>query len=257
MVDDNFNKQVESNVIEVYKPIGYNSADIVRQQQELLNIDKICYAGRLDPMAHGMMKILINQEVKNMEHYLQMDKTYRFKVLIGVSTDTTDVLGLLTKYHPSRFNINRIITSFLITVGTFQQKFHKFSSKPCKSKYDGKAMPLWYYAKNNKLDDVDIPTKSVTIYDIVFNQYAQHHSNELLTEVLDKLNTLLINGKTGYRTSDIIKQWSSFKVDYTFDMLTFTIKVSTGTYIRQLVQDVSDALRIPMLAYDIERLSFN
>ena len=51
------------------------------------------YAGRLDPMASGLLLILAGEEVKNKEKYLNLEKEYEFEVLFGFSTDTHDILG--------------------------------------------------------------------------------------------------------------------------------------------------------------------
>ena len=53
------------------------------------------YAGRLDPMAEGVMILLVGEECKNKEQYLGLDKTYGFEVLVGFQTDTYDLLGLV------------------------------------------------------------------------------------------------------------------------------------------------------------------
>ncbi|MDQ3244755.1 MAG: tRNA pseudouridine(55) synthase TruB, partial [bacterium] len=54
---------------------------------------KMTYAGRLDPMASGLLIILAGEECKNKEKYLRLDKEYNFEVLFGFATDTYDILG--------------------------------------------------------------------------------------------------------------------------------------------------------------------
>ena len=54
------------------------------------------YAGRLDPMAVGEMIILVGDECKNRDEYLNRDKTYKLEILFGVGTDTQDVFGVIT-----------------------------------------------------------------------------------------------------------------------------------------------------------------
>ncbi|MEI7424912.1 MAG: hypothetical protein WCK10_02225, partial [Candidatus Staskawiczbacteria bacterium] len=51
------------------------------------------YAGRLDPMASGVLIILAGDEIKKKEKYLNLDKEYNFSVLFGFNTDTYDILG--------------------------------------------------------------------------------------------------------------------------------------------------------------------
>ena len=51
------------------------------------------YAGRLDPMASGLLIVLAGEETKNKEKYLNLDKEYLFEVLFGFKTVTYDFLG--------------------------------------------------------------------------------------------------------------------------------------------------------------------
>lgn len=55
----------------------------------------LAYAGRLDPMASGKLLVLIGDECKNQINYHGLDKAYDFSVLIGIGSDTHDVLGRL------------------------------------------------------------------------------------------------------------------------------------------------------------------
>ena len=57
--------------------------------------------GRLDPLAEGVLLILIGDECKNKEKYLGLDKEYEVAIIFGISTDTGDALGLATKEVPS------------------------------------------------------------------------------------------------------------------------------------------------------------
>ncbi|MEX2029185.1 MAG: hypothetical protein WD963_01745, partial [Candidatus Paceibacterota bacterium] len=54
---------------------------------------KMTYAGRLDPMARGLLLVLSGEEVKKKEKYLALPKEYEFDILFGFSTDTYDILG--------------------------------------------------------------------------------------------------------------------------------------------------------------------
>jgi len=54
---------------------------------------KMTYAGRLDPMASGVLLVLLGEETKNKEKYIALDKEYEFEVLFCVATDTYYILG--------------------------------------------------------------------------------------------------------------------------------------------------------------------
>ena len=55
------------------------------------------YAGRLDPMASGVLLVLAGEETKNKDKYLGLDKEYDFEILFGFATDTYDILGKVIK----------------------------------------------------------------------------------------------------------------------------------------------------------------
>ena len=60
----------------------------------------LTYAGRLDPMASGKLLVLVGEECKKKDQYLALDKTYEFAVLLGIGSDTHDVLGWLETTQP-------------------------------------------------------------------------------------------------------------------------------------------------------------
>ena len=64
-----------------YKRIGITPLEHIKEliKDGKLEDNKNCYAGRLDPMAHGLMIYLSNSNCKNVNKFLGLDKTYKFK----------------------------------------------------------------------------------------------------------------------------------------------------------------------------------
>ena len=89
------------NVLNLYKQVGITPLQLikkfVRSNPEYKD-EKLGYAGRLDPMAEGVMIILVGDENKKREKYLDLNKKYEVGILFGVSTDTHDVLGLIERH---------------------------------------------------------------------------------------------------------------------------------------------------------------
>src|SRR5688572_29193656 len=86
-------------IIAVNKPISYTPNQIitlVRQKYPHFGSEKIGFAGRLDPMAEGVLLLLVGDANFEREAYLNLDKTYQFTALLGLETDSYDLLGLLT-----------------------------------------------------------------------------------------------------------------------------------------------------------------
>ena len=93
------------NVIIAYKNIGETPLECLERHRKERSIDKdipMTYAGRLDPMAEGLMILLVGEECKNKDKYLGLDKTYEFKILVGFSTDTYVFLSLKKSAISSR-----------------------------------------------------------------------------------------------------------------------------------------------------------
>ena len=65
----------------IYKPIGLSPLEHINKlkSNEKIKSKKVSYAGRLDPMAHGLMIYLLEEECKLQENYINLNKTYSKK----------------------------------------------------------------------------------------------------------------------------------------------------------------------------------
>jgi hypothetical protein len=91
-------------MIKLYKKIAETPLQALkrlrRRRPELADA-RLSYAGRLDPMACGILPVLVGEENDRRENFLGRDKTYVFTVLFGVATDTFDLLGIPKKVTSS------------------------------------------------------------------------------------------------------------------------------------------------------------
>ncbi len=117
----------------VYKNLGETPLERAERfrndHPEFLN-SKITYAGRLDPMAEGLLVLLTNDAVNTKENFLSLSKTYEVEVLWGVGTDTQDVLGLISKTSMKYPEVEKVRGYISESVGKFEQKYPAYSSKP-------------------------------------------------------------------------------------------------------------------------------
>lgn len=87
-----------SGVIVVNKPEGMTSHDVVFKMRKLFMTKKVGHTGTLDPIATGVLPILIGRAAKAAEYLLSNDKVYEAKIKLGITTDTEDITGkILTK----------------------------------------------------------------------------------------------------------------------------------------------------------------
>jgi len=87
-------------VLLLHKKVGGTPLQTIRSLQATIpsfNGLKIGYAGRLDPMARGLLVCLVGDENRNQKTHELKTKDYQFDVLFGVETDTYDLLGLVQR----------------------------------------------------------------------------------------------------------------------------------------------------------------
>lgn len=82
-----------SGVVIIDKPEGVSSFDVVARVRRALGVKKAGHTGTLDPLATGVLPVLVGRAVKASDYMLSSDKHYEATLLLGVSTDTEDVTG--------------------------------------------------------------------------------------------------------------------------------------------------------------------
>lgn len=84
-------------VLVLDKPTGLTSHDVVQQVKKTLGAGKAGHSGTLDPLATGVLVVLINGATKLTPFLAGHEKTYRFGLYFGVETDTQDSTGRVVK----------------------------------------------------------------------------------------------------------------------------------------------------------------
>lgn len=87
---------MESGILLVDKPKRWTSHDVVAKLRSITGIKKIGHGGTLDPMATGLLVIGIGDATKQLEQFVQGDKTYLATVTLGATSTTDDDEGELT-----------------------------------------------------------------------------------------------------------------------------------------------------------------
>lgn len=237
-------------MIITYKDQGKTLGQLTREIKEKVN-KKICYIGRLDPIASGFICYLEDEECKSASSLLKFDKTYQFNLVLGISTDTGDPLGKIEKLE----DCDEINEDFVDLFNDFSyiQKYPVYSSFVIKK--DGLKKPLWYFAKNCiKLEEYEVPEHRVHIKlleivgDIFFINQTKYFEEQI--EKLDDEK-----GEC-FRKSDVLKQYRNLG-EIKLIGIPMIAKVSSGTYIRKLCEDIGKYVGIPAIADRIERIAFH
>ncbi len=238
------------DLLTIYKLPGetpLESLNRLRDSFTELRKEKLSYAGRLDPLAQGVLLVLVGESNKERDKYLNLDKTYYFDVLFGVESDSFDPLGLVKKGHLPSKNISNLIRAESSNwLGERQQFYPPFSSKTVNGK------PLFQWTKEGK--KVLLPSREIFIYSLDFLQKVDVPVSFLVKEAKEKIKKV----KGDFRQLEAIQCWN--KIEKTFSkkeslpLLRFKIKASSGTYVRSLAQQMGLEYNSSALAFHIVRV---
>jgi len=213
---------------------------------------KMTYAGRLDPMASGLLILLAGDATKEKEKYLKLLKEYKFKILFGFATDTYDILGKITNHNILARSRKSVMLSLLkkkikanlkYFTGKFQQQYPMYSSKTVAGK------PLFTYARAGK--KVDRVEHKVAVMSLKFLGIRSVSRKKLLENIEKRIAKV----QGDFRQKEIIKLWrkklkGEKEIFYT---ASFHIKCGSGTYVRAIANDLGKRIKIPSLALSIKR----
>ncbi len=110
-----------SGILIVHKPEGITSFDVVARLRRLFGTRQVGHTGTLDPMATGVLPVLIGRAVKASDFILAENKRYTAALKLGLTTDTEDVTGtVLTRSDriPSEGDVRAAVAAF---VGDIEQ----------------------------------------------------------------------------------------------------------------------------------------
>lgn len=213
------------------------------------------YAGRLDPMASGKLLVLFGEECKKKENYLGLDKEYVIEILLGVGSDTGDVLGVVTSGAQVALPPKKDLLTLLDKeIGTFIRHYPIYSSKTVNGK------PLFLYALEDTLDTIDIPTHNETIYRILLLDSTTVSTSLLRTHIRNTLSLAPISLEESkrrgedFRIESVQGSWDKvLTTDREYPILKLRVRCGSGAYMRTLAGRVGEALGTSALALSIHR----
>lgn len=118
-----------NGVLVVDKPMGWTSHDVVNKTRYMLKVKKVGHTGTLDPMATGVLVLLIGTATKAAPLFENDRKRYFAKITFGHSTDTYDAEGMMVATgDPSLVDIDNLRTIIDSMHGEFEQQPPMFSA---------------------------------------------------------------------------------------------------------------------------------
>ncbi|MDO8565123.1 MAG: hypothetical protein Q7R67_00650 [bacterium] len=239
----------KAEILKLYKNLGETPLECLKRFKEAkpeYKETKMTYLGRLDPMAEGLLPVLAGN-TRDKEVYLAQDKTYKFEVLWDFGSDTYDILGLVSvspnPIQKLEEKMKRLVDG---TSKKKSQSYPPYSSRTV----NGKSLFMW--ARENKIDEIDIPERQIKIFSLEHVHTRYVTGREILDQVLWKVGLV----KGDFRQKEIIKSWQKVLKDKEgekFLISKFEADVSSGTYIRGLAHEMGKILKTSALAWSIKR----
>ncbi len=183
-------------ILLVDKPAGWTSFDVVAKVRGILRQSgikkpKVGHTGTLDPLATGLLVLVLGSYTKRAQEFSKLDKTYEVTMKLGQTSSTGDQEGektMVSAIKPSQTDVEAVLDGF---IGESEQIPPQFSA----IKVDGQR--AYKLARAGK--EVKLEPRTVKIYEIIGIKYA-------------------------------------------YPEVKFITKVSSGTYIRSLVEDIGSKL---------------
>ncbi len=229
-------------MLNLYKPRGLTPVQTIEKfklsHPDLAHLP-MGYAGRLDPMAEGVLLVLVGEENKNQAEHLAYEKEYEVEILWGVETDSYDLLGLITKtcgYDASALTqaLSQKLPSY---VGRFEQAYPPYSAV----RVGGK--PLLWWARRDRLGEIEIPTKEREIKLSELLSAHDYTRTELETYIISGIESVEGN----FRQAKTLVAWHKYFNNLPLEQQNFSIPhlrivCSSGTYIRSLIHQLGHDL---------------
>ncbi|MBQ6088729.1 MAG: tRNA pseudouridine(55) synthase TruB [Firmicutes bacterium] len=212
---------MKDGIINVYKPSGITSNDVIYKVRAALGIKKLGHTGTLDPMAEGVLPILINRGTRIAE-YLDWDlKTYKAAVRLGVRTDSLDITGNVEETaDPSGITEADVIGAFA--------KLMDSEAADAETGFSG------------ILDQIPPMTSAVRIEGRRLYEYV-HQGDEIPEEIRERIRPRRV--------------WiESLRIeDISLPEIRFSVTCSKGTYIRSISRDIGEILGCGAVLTELKR----
>lgn len=158
-------------IILINKDNGYTSRDVVNIIGKHLKTKKVGHTGTLDPLATGVLTICVGKATKIVELLTNHDKEYIAEITLGITSDTLDITGNITK-EVNCYKTEEEIKSVLSSMnGIYEQEVPIYSAVKIKGK------KLYEYARNNEV--VELPKRLVNINELSLISDIKYEDNKV------------------------------------------------------------------------------
>ena len=158
-----------NKIVNILKPTGMTSHDVVSRVRKILNIKKVGHTGTLDPDASGVLPICIGKATKVSELILNKDKGYICELTLGITTDTYDSSGeILERYEDFNVSLEELEKAFDSQRGEIKQLPPMYSAL----KINGKRM--CDLVRSGRSDEIELKYRDVNIKKLEILSYKDN-----------------------------------------------------------------------------------
>lgn len=232
--------------LNIYKPVGMTSHDVVSVLRRVTKIKQIGHTGTLDPFAEGVLPICIGKATRLIE-YLQDDKEYLATVQFGAATNTFDLDG------EKVFTSDKKVSLDDIKEGLKSFEGEIFQLPPIFSAIKVKGKKLYEYAR--KGEEVEIQPRKVVIENIELKNFDEElqqaqillkcSKGTYIRSIANDLGKIL--GCGGYLIKLIRTQAGKFRVENSVQL--------DGIDVESNLINPLDILNLPKIAVDNDDLA--
>ncbi|HOE34244.1 MAG: tRNA pseudouridine(55) synthase TruB [Chloroflexi bacterium] len=147
-----------SGVLVVDKPVGLSSHDVVQIIRNGTKIRRAGHTGTLDPRASGVLVVLLGPAVRLSEYVSASEKRYQAVIELGITTDTYDLEGQVTRRSPVDITYEEFEQALQSFVGEFEQKPPAYSAIKVKGE---KA-----YEMARRGEDVELEPRLIQVHEL-------------------------------------------------------------------------------------------
>ena len=152
-------------IINVLKPPGMTSSDVVVWMRRVLKTKKIGHTGTLDPGVAGVLPLCVGKGTRLAEYITEQGKAYLAEVTLGVTTDTQDAFGTVTQVTSTdlrQSDLERVLPSFM---GKISQTPPMYSAVRKEGKH------LYEYARQGLT--IERAPREVSIYKLILEKWYE------------------------------------------------------------------------------------
>ena len=229
------------------KPVGPTAAQalaLLRASDPALAGVKLGHAGRLDPLAEGLLTVLVGDENRGVHGLRALPKTYELDVLFGLRTDSFDALGLVTALTATALDAAALRPACASLEGDQLQRFPPFSQ--------ARVAGVSLIASSRAGLAVERPSAPRTLSEIALLGVATLDAAAACGYALPRIARV----RGDFRQEAIAERWRAVTAERPGVRLTVAslrVRCSAGTYMRALADDLGAALGVPAIAWRIRR----